>query len=185
MRPSGPGSTVNLGYVARPNGLGGAVVVHVDPSMAGILRRGLDVELLARDGRRVATTVRSAAPIRGGVRLTLEAVGDRNASEALVGATVLVDRERLGLADDEWLDSDLVGLDVVTTEGRALGRVAEVIATGANDVVVVRAEGGAEILVPAVAHAIAGVDLAAGRMTVEGSALEYGEAAAPRPKAGK
>lgn len=166
---------VNLGYVSRPNGLLGAVVVHCDPSMSSVLARGLAVELVPRKGSPLRTRVRSAAPVRGGVRVTFDDVRDRNHAEALVGATVHVERDSLGpFEEGEYLDSDLIGLAVATRDGAALGRLVEVIATGANDVYVVRSDVGAEILIPAVAHAVLEVDLAAGTMTVAGEALEYG-----------
>lgn len=166
---------MNLGYVSRPNGLQGAVVAHVDPSMAGFFRRGVEVELAPRQGPAFRTRVRSAAPIRGGVRLTLDGVADRNRSEALVGATLWAPRESLGalLGEDEWLDTDLLGLDVVTGDGVALGKLTEVIATGANDVYVVTAEDGGEALVPAVGHALLDVNLETRRMTVLAEALEF------------
>jgi 16S rRNA processing protein RimM len=164
-----------LGYVARPNGLRGAVVAHVDPSMIPSFVRGLEVTLECRDATQIATKVRSSAPVRGGVRLELDNVSDRSGAEALVGAKIRVERERLGsLAEDEYLDIDLIGLAVVTEDGRELGSIVEVMATGANDIYVVRAEGGSEILVPAVAHALVSVDLEARRVVVVAAALEYG-----------
>jgi len=164
---------VTLGHVTRPNGLSGAVVVHIDPSMLSALGPGLEVELVRQGGQSLRSRIRSAAPIRGGARLTLDEVRDRSAAEALVGAALVVSREQLGLAEGEYLESELLGLEVVTRDGKQLGRLVEVIATGANDVYVVQAEDGAEILVPAVAHAVIAVDLEAGRMTVDASALEY------------
>ena len=182
QKVSGRNETVILGYVSRPNGLLGAVVVHSDPSMSSVLTRGLEVELLPRQGEPLHTRILNAAPVRGGVRVSFDDVRDRNRAEALVGATIRVERSRLGaLGAGEYLDTDLVGLEIVTREGRALGRLVEVIATGANDVYVVRAADGAEILVPAVAHAVLEVDLAAGRITVAAEALEYGAAPPAKP----
>ena len=57
------------------------------------------------------------------------------------------------------------GLRVRTTEGEDLGRVTEVLQTGANDVWVVRGRGG-EVLIPALKDVIVGVDLDAGAVTV-------------------
>lgn len=167
-------STVTLGYVSRPNGLSGAVVIHSDPSMTDVFARGLVLEFVPRQGANLRTKVRSAAPVRGGLRVTLEDVRDRNHAEALVGATVQVDRDSLGpLAEGEFFDHDLIGLQVVSHTGETLGELVEVIATGANDVYVARSESGGEVLIPAVAHAEIQIDLAARRMTVLGSALEY------------
>lgn len=172
--PASPAAVI-LGYVSRPNGLRGAVVIHSDPSMTDVIGDGLEVELFPRQREPLHTRIRSAAPVRGGVRVTLEHVHDRNAAEALVGATVRVARAALGLGEDEFLDSDLVGLDVVASDGRRLGKLVEVIATGANDVYVTRSDDGREILVPAVPHAVLSVDLAAGRVIVAADALEYSD----------
>ena len=175
---------VTLGYVSRPNGLLGAVVIHSDPSMTGVLAKGLEVELVPRQGAAFRTSIRSAAPVRGGVRVTFDHVHDRNRAEALVGATVHVERESLGpFREGEFLDSDLIDIDVVTREGTRLGRLVEVIATGANDVYAVRDAAGAEVLVPAVAHAVIDVDLATRRMTVAAEAIEYGAPAPEQPAA--
>lgn len=150
--------------------------------MTSTFVRGLEVELEPRGGGpAIRTRVRSVAPVRGGLRVSFDRVEDRNASEALVGATVFVDRSRLESLDEgEFLDSDLLGLEVVTGGGASLGRIREIIPTGANDVYAVEAADGSEILVPAVAHAILAVDLDAGRVTVAADALEYGQAPAEK-----
>jgi len=57
-------------------------------------------------------------------------------------------------------------VEVVTTEGEPLGRVAEVIETGANDVYVVHGPRG-EILIPAIEDVVRELDLEARRMIVE------------------
>jgi len=180
MAAAGGDSHVTLGHVARPNGLRGAVVAHCDASTVGLFAKGLAIELRLRDGSVVRTRIGAAARVRGGVRLTLENVEDRNRSEQLVGATIAARRDELALGENEVFDTDLVGLEVVTRAGEALGRLTEVIATGANDVYVVTREGGGEVLVPATAHAEIEIDLVAGKMTVAGDALEYGEPKATR-----
>src|SRR6202012_3156388 len=66
-------------------------------------------------------------------------VTDRDQAAALVGSDIYVAREQLPPpGKDEYYWVDLEGLEVVTTEGVALGRVSHLFATGANDVVVVR-----------------------------------------------
>jgi len=176
---------VNLGYVSRPNGLLGAVVVHCDPSMTDVLVKGLEVELVPRQGPPLRTRIRSVAPVRGGMRVTFDDVKDRNRAEAMVGAKVNVERDRLGpFREGEYLDTDLIDIEVVTREGALLGRLVEVIATGANDVYAVRTPDGGEVLIPAVGHAVLDVDLPARRMTVAGEALEYSPPSPPKPEPG-
>jgi 16S rRNA processing protein RimM len=65
----------------------------------------------------------------------------------------------------EFLWHEIVGLPVETDDGRALGRVEEILRTGANDVYVVRGPLG-ELLIPAIADVVKDLDPAAGRILV-------------------
>jgi 16S rRNA processing protein RimM len=92
---------------------------------------------------------------------------DRNAAEKLRGHLVQIPiEEAMPLDEDEYYVYQIVGLDVWTAEGEHLGRVSEVLFTGANDVYVVQGDKG-EILIPAVEDVVLEVDLTGGRLTVE------------------
>ena len=96
----------------------------------------------------------------------LDGCNDRDAAAALKGMEVAVPREALPeAAENEYYWSDLIGLAVVNAQGETLGKVADVLETGANDVLVV--EGERERLIPFVAQTILEVDLAAGRINVD------------------
>ena len=56
--------------------------------------------------------------------------------------------DRPPLADGEYYHHQLIGLRVITRDGKALGNVTEILETGASDVLVVRPESGSEILIP-------------------------------------
>ncbi len=67
----------------------------------------------------------------------LEGVEDRDEASALIGAVVAVTRDELPECEPgEYYWADLEGLEVVDLEGRSLGRVDHMIATGAHDVMV-------------------------------------------------
>jgi 16S rRNA processing protein RimM len=70
------------------------------------------------------------------------------------------------LPEGEYYHHQLVGLQVLTESGQSLGILSEVLETGANDVYVVTAEDGKEILLPAIREVILGVDLAEKTMRV-------------------
>lgn len=96
----------------------------------------------------------------------LDGCDDRDDAAALKGMEIAVPREALPKAgEDEYYWSDLIGLEVENAQGEVLGKVSEVLETGANDVLVV--EGERERLIPFVAHTILKVDLAAGRINVD------------------
>lgn len=109
------------------------------------------------DGRRHGKTV--VAKFAG--------IDDRDAAAACVGADVGVPRERMPEPDEGhyyWVD--LVGLRVEHKDGTVLGIVGGLLATGANDVLVVK--GDREILIPFVRDSIIlDVDRAAGVIRVD------------------
>ncbi len=96
-----------------------------------------------------------------------EGCEDRDQAALLVGAELAVPRERLPQAPPgEYYWADLEGLEVVTTTGVRLGRVEQMMATGANDVMVVCGE--RERLVPFVpGRFVERVDLEGGRIVVD------------------
>lgn len=72
---------------------------------------------------------------------------DRDRAASLVGSQILVRRSQLPRpGPDEFYWADLEGLDVQSSTGSRLGQVSRLLATGANDVLVV--EGERERLIP-------------------------------------
>jgi 16S rRNA processing protein RimM len=87
-----------------------------------------------------------------------EGIDDRDQAASFAGTRIAVPRSALPPAQQgEYYWCDLVGLTVVNLQGEVLGEVAEIFATGANDVLVVRGE--RERLIPFVAAAVEQVDV--------------------------
>ncbi len=108
---------------------------------------------------------------RQGKRLVVRLPGFDDADQAadLIGRDILVDRACLPPVDPgRFYWSDLVGLKVANREGHELGVVHGLIETGANDVIDVRDEQGASVLVPFVIDQfILSVDLEARSIVVD------------------
>lgn len=84
-----------------------------------------------------------------GVVVHIEGYDDRDAAATLMNCDIAILREQLPAAKKgEYYWLDLVGLDVVSTDGIALGKVNKVMPTGANDVLVVDGSNGEELLIP-------------------------------------
>ena len=66
----------------------------------------------------------------------------------------------------EYFIHELTGLLVVTDTGEELGKVFEVIETGANDVLVVARPTGGEALIPMIRDVIVELNVAAGRIVI-------------------
>lgn len=74
--------------------------------------------------------------------------------------------ERLPPPPDVFFQSDIIGMAVVTTDGRALGAVVEFLPSAGNDVVLVRGSLG-EVLVPLIEDVVREIDVPARRMLIE------------------
>jgi 16S rRNA processing protein RimM len=160
---------VVMGRVTAPFGVKGWIKIHALTAQPGNLR-GYPVWWLGHDGDWREMRV-AAAKVHGNTLLAqLAGIEDREAANALKGWEVAVPRSQLpGAADDEFYWADLIGLRVVNAEQHEFGRVARLLQTGANDVLVVAGGNGneRETLIPFIASAIRRVDLAAGVISVD------------------
>ena len=102
-----------------------------------------------------------------GIVAKLRGVDDRDAASALIGAEIGVPRSALPPCEaGEYYWTDLEGLVVQNLEGVRLGIVDHLLATGANDVLVLR--GDEERLIPFVSpDVVRRVDLDAGTIVVD------------------
>ena len=97
----------------------------------------------------------------------LEGCDDRDQAAAFAGTDIAVPRDEMPEAGEgRYYWSDLEGLRVLHEDGTDIGKVAYLIETGANDVMVVKGE--QERLIPFVMdEVVLGVDLATGVITVD------------------
>jgi 16S rRNA processing protein RimM len=70
------------------------------------------------------------------------------------------------LPEGEFYHHELIGLKVVTEDGQVLGKLAEILETGANEVYVVRGESSKDLLLPAIEGVILEILLEKGEMLV-------------------
>jgi len=103
---------------------------------------------------------------QGAALVKLAGCDDRDAAEALRGQWVQIPIEdAVPLEEGEYYTFQLIGIEVVTDHGESLGRVVEVLETGANDVYVVHGPRG-EVLLPAIEDVVRELDVPARRMVV-------------------
>ena len=90
-------------------------------------------------------------------------------AQTLRGGFLCVDRAHAAqLPEYTYFIADLIGLRVSDTEGKAYGKVTDVLSTGANDVYVVD---GGKLMVPALKKVIERVDVAGGEMVFKAEVL--------------
>lgn len=99
--------------------------------------------------------------------LHLEGCESRAEASALKGQIIQIPLEELmPLQEGEYYEFEIIGLEVWTDDGLCLGKVQEIIYTGANDVYVVKGPGG-EVLIPALEDVVLKIDLEEGKMLVK------------------
>jgi 16S rRNA processing protein RimM len=159
---------LKLGRITGIHGLAGAVRLKLDNPKSSALATIDRLYLAAGEAAPRVYQIREVRPLNhGAVRLVLEGITDPSAAETLKGAAVLVDATSLPPAEpDEFYYYEAIGCMVHTTDGRALGTIEEVFATGANDVWVVR-DGATEVLVPVIADVVKSMDFAARSIVIE------------------
>lgn len=163
----GPDSHVEVvvGVVGRAHGIRGdvAVVVRTDePERRFVPGARLRVEGTAR-----VLTVDSARDHSGRLLVRFEELDDRTAAEGAHGLVLVTDVVAAELPSDEgeYYDRQLVGLDVVTGDGTAVGRVLAVLHPAGQDLLEISTASGPR-LIPFVEALVPEVDLAAGRLVV-------------------
>jgi len=102
------------------------------------------------------------------VLLKLEDVADRDAAASLRGKDIQIRAgDAVALPKGQYFWHQVIGLQVEdATTGEPLGKVTDILETGANDVYVVHG-GRGEILVPAIKDVIKRIDPAAGVMLIQ------------------
>jgi 16S rRNA processing protein RimM len=154
-----------IGAIAKPFGLRGHLKIQADPASWESFKPG--GRIYVRQDKEQIDFVISEAQARGNhFILRFSGVEDRQGAEALVGRSLYVREESLEkLPEGEYYWYQMIGLRVVSEEGRFLGCLEEVISTPAHDVWVAR-DSGKEYLIPAVAEVILSVDPREGEIKV-------------------
>lgn len=152
-----------MGRINAPWGLRGHV--KVTPLTSNPDRLVVDATVILKDRRVRILDIET--PL-GFPCILFEGHEGRDAAERLRGALVeIAEAELPSLPEGEYYTHDLVGMSVVTSGGDEVGRLEQVLVTGANDVYLVRTPEKKEILIPALGHIVLEVDVASGRMVIE------------------
>lgn len=154
-----------VGKFRRTHGLRGEMVMEILTDFPERLRSGLTVFVGEEHAEHKIRTRRR----HGNNMLLLNLDGYQTPEQAaeLRNQYVYVRSDMIpALAEGEYYHHQLLGLTLISETGQRLGVLEQILETGANDVYLVRAENGREILLPAIDDVILAIDLAAGEMKV-------------------
>lgn len=153
-----------LGKIRKPHGLDGELMVDAYSESPDRFKPGTRVFVGESHQPLVIHSRRGSDK---GMLLSFKEMNDSETAANLRNQFIYTVKEELPpLPEGEYYHFDLIGLDVVSEKGNILGKITEIIVTGANDVYVVTNDEGEETLLPAIQPVILSVDLAAGKMVV-------------------
>ncbi|HEY4612122.1 MAG TPA: ribosome maturation factor RimM [Bacteroidota bacterium] len=149
---------IAIGQIAKSNGVRGAVGVRLLTDDAKRFAKLKAVWVGRAEDTLKRFAVESVRVQRSGVVLKLQQVDDRTAADELREQFVFVEEsDAVVPKKGSYFIHDIIGMDVETEEGEAVGVVKDVWRLPANDVWVVQ-RNGKETLVPAVKEFIRRVD---------------------------
>ena len=164
LEPVDEREIVQIGHVSGVHGVKGWVKIYsltepreaifeYQPWLLGDLREEVRIAQGKKHGKHLVAL--------------FEDTNDREQAESLVNRQIAVYRDQFPeTAEDEFYWADLLGLTVKLEDGSELGNIEKMLATGANDVMVVKGE--RERLIPFVLeHYVKCVNLADGIVVVD------------------
>jgi len=158
---------VKIGRVGRPHGLNGEVALDGVSLSATELNAVRHFTWRGPDRRERPLELASARPAQPRVLVRFAGIGSRERAQELVRGELWAERASLPDPGPQVAYTfELVGLRVHTEDGREVGTVTDVMATGAHPIYSVRGADGRERLLPAPPEFVRAVDLAAGTIVM-------------------
>lgn len=150
---------LQIGVITSTHGLKGEVKVFPTTDDKNRFRQLKDC-FIEYKNEMVPVKAKGCKFFKNMVILQFEGIDNINDIEKYRQCGIYVDRQHaVSLEEDEYFVTDLIGMQVVSDDGKELGTLKEVMPTGANDVYVVADENGGELLLPAIKDCILSVDM--------------------------
>lgn len=156
-----------IGRVSKPHGIKGGVRAISYADGPDIFREIPHIYLKNKDESIRPLEISSVSTAKGVVILGFNDIKCIDSAKDIQGCELYIERSFLPLpSEDEYYHIDLIGLDVITTDGLLIGKICEVMQTGGNDVFVVKKDK-QEHLIPAIKEVIREIDIPGGKVLIE------------------
>lgn len=163
--------SVLVARIGKPHSLHGEVTVQLhsdDPEGRFVPGAVFATQAAPGTGVLKELTLRSARKHKEIWLLGFEEIPDRTGAESLRGTKLFADETTEAAEDDEgWYEDELLGLQVVSPAGEALGDVAGLDIGAAQDRLIVRLPDGVLAHIPFVEAIVPEVDIDGGRVVVD------------------
>ncbi len=152
-------NTLRIGVITNTHGIRGEVKVFPTTDDPKRFKKCKDVILRTKQGD-LELTVESCKFFKNLVILKFKEFNNINDVEKFRKCDILVTRENaVPLEEGEYFICDIIGATVQTQEGTVIGKLTDVLQTGANDVYIVEDENAKEILLPVIPDCVKKVDV--------------------------
>jgi 16S rRNA processing protein RimM len=158
---------VEIGKIIKPHGITGMMRVQSYLESDEVLC-SLEEAFVAKeqDEAKCYKVKRIRFQGRHSFLLAFEGIDDRDKADGLVGCGLLIASDKFkALPEGEYYWRDIIGLTVISEDGRILGEIESIFTTGSNDVYVCTG-GEREIFLPAISDVIIKIEVDKGMMTV-------------------
>jgi 16S rRNA processing protein RimM len=154
--PNGEPVYLTVGFLRRPHGLRGEIVMDLHTDFPERLKRGR--KLLVSDDHQ-PLTIEGVREHQKGVLIKFKGIDTPEDAGTFRNQWVYVNAKDVPpLPAGQIYQYELFGFQVLDETGNVLGELVEIIETGANNVYVVRDGSGHELLLPAIPSVILELD---------------------------
>ena len=146
-----------IGFLRRPHGVNGEIVMDIHTDFPDRIKSGKKILIGEKHQPHTLDTVR---PHADGLLVSLRGVNTPEDAGKFRNQWVYVKASEVPpLPEGQHYKYEMIGLDVIDDNGTSLGKLVEILETGANDVYIVRDDSGKEILLPAIPAVILNLDM--------------------------
>lgn len=148
---------VTIGKITGTHHLKGAVKSNISiKDVHKIINEKVLIEKLNGE-KRILKIIKISKLFGNKVIIEFNEIKDKTEGNLLVNSFIKVNRNILGMNEDEYLLEDLLGMTVITSEKENIGTVSDLFDTAAHDIIVVEDEL-TETLIPNIENFVKNID---------------------------
>lgn len=152
-----------IAKILRPQGLNGEVKCKLENDNYEIIK---DVNEVYLNEKQVPTRIIEKSFRQGYLYLKLSMINSREKADLIRNFNIYADKKYIKIPDDEYMVSDLIGMQVFSSDGQEIGKLLDVENYGAGDILVIE-QYKREYMVPFIKDIVLKVNLAANIIIVD------------------
>jgi 16S rRNA processing protein RimM len=163
--PLGEPAFLVIGKLRRPFGVKGEMLMEVLTDFPERLQVGMTVYV---GDQYLPVKINSIRRHSKALLVSIDEYTDREKAGELRNQAVYVPISSiLPLPDGEFYHHQVIGMHVIDETNRPIGQVTEILETGANDVLIVQATNGRELLIPVIDAVVLDIDLESSTIKIQ------------------